>query len=463
MRIDRIGEPQNQMSATAKSKPTATCMDLVYGLGSTGLSVARFMARHDNPARFLDSRETPPGMDELKDICADAETVVGKTPKRLLKKTSRIVVSPGISDSDEFLQSARDAGVDIVSDIDLFVQEAAAPIVAITGSNGKSTVTTLLSLMCQAAGVRGLAGGNLGVPALDLLAEDEPDFFLLELSSFQLQRTSHLPAKVAVLLNISPDHLDWHASEDEYRQAKYRIFDQAEAAVINRADEEVNERLPKGIHKVSFGLDEPEAGQYGLLADEGDWFLARGDQLLLSLADIAMVGVHNQANALAALAAGELIGLDLSSMLQVLNEFPGLPHRMQSAGRIAGVQYINDSKATNVGAAIASVESVDDPVVLIAGGQGKGGDFDQLATATCGRLKAVVLIGEDAPLLTEAFKDLTPTECVADMQAAVMRAAELAVHGDIVLLAPACASFDQHENYQARGDAFCRAVEALPR
>jgi len=176
-----------------------------------------------------------------------------------------------------------------------------------------------------------------------------------------------------------------------------------------------------------------------------------------------MVGAHNQANALAALAAGELIGLDMSSMLQVLNEFPGLPHRMQLAGRVAGVQYINDSKATNVGAAIASVESVEGPVVLIAGGQGKGGDFDKLATTTCSRLRAALLIGEDAPLLDAAFEDLTPTEQVADMQAAVMRAAEIAEAGDTVLLAPACASFDQHANYQARGDAFCRAVEALPR
>jgi UDP-N-acetylmuramoylalanine--D-glutamate ligase len=451
------------MSAAAKRKSAVTDMDLVYGLGSTGLSVARFLARNGHPARYLDSRESPPGMDELKVICADAETVTGKTPKHLLKKTSRIVVSPGIADSDDFLQSAREAGVDIVSDIELFVQEATAPFVAITGSNGKSTVTTLLSLMCQAAGMRGLAGGNLGVPALDLLAEEEPDFYLLELSSFQLQRTGHLPAKVAVLLNISPDHLDWHASEDEYRQAKYRIFDQAEAVVINRADEAANDHLPRDIHKVSFGLDLPEAGQYGLLADEDDWFLARGDQLLLSVSDIAMVGAHNQANALAALATGELIGLEMSSMLQVLNEFPGLPHRMQSTGNIAGVQYINDSKATNVGAAIASVDSLHDPVVLIAGGQGKGGDFDKLATATCGQLRAAVLLGEDAPLLEKAFEDLTPTECVDDMQAAVLRAAELAENGDTVLLAPACASFDQHENYQARGDAFCLAVEALPR
>ena len=451
------------MSVAAKRKPAAAGMDLVYGLGATGLSVARFLARNERKARFFDSRKEPPGMSELKNIFADAETITGEAPKSLLKKTSRIIVSPGIADTDNFLRSARDAGVEIVSDIELFVRESKAPIVAITGSNGKSTVTTLVSLMCQAAGRNGLAGGNLGVPALDLLAEDEPDFYLLELSSFQLQRTSDLPAKVAVLLNISPDHLDWHASEDEYRQAKYRIFKQAEAAVINRADAEVGAHLPAGIHTISFGLDAPDADQYGLLVEGDECFLARGDQLLLSATDVAMVGAHNRANALAALAAGELLDLDLSSMLQVLNEFPGLPHRMQAAGRIGDVLYINDSKATNVGAAIAAVESVDGPVILIAGGQGKGGDFDKLATATRGHLRAAVLLGEDATLLEEAFDELTPTERVLDMRAAVEHAANLALSGDTVLLAPACASFDQFENFQARGDAFCRAVEALPR
>lgn len=449
------------MSAAANRSPATASMDLVYGLGSTGLSVARFLARKEIAARYVDSRDEPPGVDELKNICAEAEAVVGETPKKFLKTTSRIIVSPGIADSDPYLKAARDADIEVVSDIELFVREAKAPFVAVTGSNGKSTVTTLLSLMCESAGKIGLAGANLGVPALDLLAEDEPDYYLLELSSFQLQRTEHLPAKVAVLLNISTDHLDWHASEEEYRQAKHRIFDQAEAAVFNRADEHICQYLPDKIHRVSFGLDEPESDQYGLLADEDDLFLARGDQLLLSVRDIAMVGAHNQANALAALAAGELIGLDMSSMLQVLNEFPGLPHRMQSVGHIADVHYINDSKATNVGAAVASIASVDGPVVLVAGGQGKGGDFDKLATSTGACLRAVVLIGEDAPQLEEAFAGLAPTERAGEMSAAVARAAELAEPGDTVLLAPACASFDQFANYQARGDAFCKAVEAL--
>jgi UDP-N-acetylmuramoylalanine--D-glutamate ligase len=378
-----------------------------------------------------------------------------------LKQASRVIASPGISDSDSFLKAARDSGVEIVSDIELFVAEAQAPFVAVTGSNGKSTVTTLLSLMCEAAGKTGLAGANLGVPALDLLLEEVPDYYLLELSSFQLQRTKNLPAKVAVLLNISADHLDWHVSEEEYRSAKYRIFNQAEAAVFNRADEEISEHLPQNVLSLSFALDAPEDGEYGLIEDEGDIFLARGEQLLLSCADIALVGKHNQANCLAALATGQLIGLELSPMLEVLNEFPGLPHRMQTVGQHGGVQFINDSKATNVGAAIASVDSVTGAVVLIAGGQGKGGDFDRLATSTCGQLRAVVLIGEDAPVLEKAFADLTPTMRADNMMIAVRQAAEVAQSGDTVLLAPACASFDQYPNYQARGDDFAGAVGAL--
>jgi UDP-N-acetylmuramoylalanine--D-glutamate ligase len=453
------------MSAAAKRKPAAKRAvgkkDLVFGLGKTGLSIARYLARNDVDAIYVDSRDKPPGLDDLNEICPAAEVVLGDIPQKLLGNTSRIIVSPGIPDSNSFLVEARKKSIEIVSDIELFVAEANAPVVAVTGSNGKSTVTTLLALMCDAAGRTGLAGANLGVPALDLLLEEQPDFYLLELSSFQLQRTLSLPAKVAVLLNISPDHLDWHASEDEYRMAKYRIFDQAEAAVFNRAEEGVCARLPRNLPSLNFGLDEPQDGQFGLIEDEGDIFLARGDQLLLSVADIALVGTHNQANCLAALAAGQLMGLELSPMLQVLNEFPGLPHRMQLVGQSGGVRFINDSKATNVGAAIASVDSVSGAVVLIAGGQGKGGHFDRLATATSGQLRAAILLGEDAPLLEEAFAELTPTERADDMLSAVRRAAEIAKSGDTVLLAPACASFDMYPNYQARGEDFTRVVEAL--
>ena len=453
------------MSAAAKKKTAAKRKskkkDVVFGLGTTGLSVARYLARNDIDAIYLDSREAPPGIDELADICPDAEVICGDTSEKVLKKASRIIASPGIADSEPLLAAARDADIDVVSDIELFVAEADAPLVAVTGSNGKSTVTTLLAMMCDAAGKAGLAGANLGQPALDLLLEDTPDFYVLELSSFQLQRTRDLPLAVAVLLNISPDHLDWHEDEAEYRRAKYRIFSEAETAVYNRADDEAASRLPDKIPSLSFGLDEPADDEYGLRMDEGELFLARGEQLLLNVSDLAMVGSHNQANALASLAAGQLMGLDISPMLQVLNEFPGLPHRMQLVSESRGVQFINDSKATNVGAAIASVDSVSGAVVLIAGGQGKGGDFDRLARETSGHLRAAILIGEDADKLEAAFQDLTPTERAKNMYAAVSRAAELAENGDTVLLAPACASFDQFDNYQARGEEFVNAVETL--
>jgi len=404
----------------------------------------------------------PPGIDELERICPDAEVIVGEVPEKIPRGISRIIVSPGIADSEPFLVLARDAGAEVVSDIELFVQDADAPLVAVTGSNGKSTVTTLLALMCEAAGKTGLAGANLGVPALDLLLRDMPDFYILELSSFQLQRTQNLPAKVAILLNVSADHLDWHVSEDEYRQAKYRVFREAEAAVFNRADEEVKSHLAEDVPALSFGLDQPQGDEYGLVADADDVFLARGEQLLLSIADLPLIGTHNQANCLAALAAGQLMGLGMSPMLQVLNEFPGLPHRMQAVGQYRGVRYINDSKATNIGAAVASVDAAEGAVVLIAGGLGKGGDFDRLASATCGQLRAAILIGADAPKLEAAFAGLTPTERADDMHAAVLRAAELAESGDTVLLAPACASFDMYPDYRARGEHFARVVVALP-
>jgi UDP-N-acetylmuramoylalanine--D-glutamate ligase len=450
------------MSAAAKRKrASATQANLVFGLGATGMSVARYLKRKGLPVRFVDTRESPPGLSEVRKIDPRADIVLGKAPESLIDNVARIIVSPGVSDSEPLLVAARKAGIEVVSDIDLFVHEAVAPLVAVTGSNGKSTVTTLLSLMCDAAGINGVAGANLGEPALDLLEHDTPDFYVLELSSFQLQRTATLPLKVAVLLNISPDHLDWHRSEAEYRKAKYRIFREAECVVVNRDDAEAPKHIAKGTTHISFGLDVPDEDQFGLRNEDGVNFLARGEQLLLATSDVAMVGAHNQANALAALAAGELMGIKLSAMLQVLHEFPGLPHRMQFIARINGADFSDDSKATNVGAAVASVESVPGPVVLIAGGQGKGGDFDNFARTVCSKLRSAILFGEDAAAIEDAFTGLTPTARVAGLHDAVKSAAAVAEAGDTVLLASACASFDQYQDYQARGDDFRDAVMGL--
>jgi UDP-N-acetylmuramoylalanine--D-glutamate ligase len=266
-----------------------------------------------------------------------------------------------------------------------------------------------------------------------------------------------------VLLNVSPDHLDWHRSEKQYRDSKYSIYRAAQAAVINRADKRAHKETRDIDAVVSFGLDEPEEGQYGIRSEDGIDYLARGSTMLIATSDMAMYGRHNQANALAALAAGELLGLDLPAMLQVLNEFPGLPHRMQFVARKGSVDYINDSKATNVAAAVASVDSVDGMIVLLAGGQGKGGDFSDLAAALETKLRAAVLIGTDANKIADALDTVMPVYFAVDMDDAVQQAAAYADSDDTVLLAPACASFDQFDNYGARGDAFGAAVEALPR
>jgi len=397
----------------------------------------------------------------LRELDADASVLSPEEAKKVLKKVKRVIVSPGIPDSDVFLTEARKKGLPIASDVELFVDQAKAPIVAVTGSNGKSTVVTLLALMCAAAGQKAYAGANLGTPVLDLLDADKPDFYVLELSSFQLHRVPNLPLKVAGLLNISPDHLDWHVDAQEYAAAKYRIFREAQSVVFNRADEQAQQHIPKGVPSLNFGVDEPSDGQFGIREDNGIRFLARGEQLLLSIDDVALTGNHNHANALAALAIGQFMGLGMPAMLQVLNEFPGLPHRMQFVTRFNGVDFVNDSKATNVGAAIASIESINGFVVLIAGGLGKGGDFDDFARRIHSRLRCAVLIGEDAPLIANALQGLAPVHLADDMQKAVRVAAEMAEADDTVLLAPACASLDQYENYQRRGDDFCRAVQVL--
>jgi UDP-N-acetylmuramoylalanine--D-glutamate ligase len=374
-----------------------------------------------------------------------------------------VIASPGIADSHALIRKARKKKLEIVSDIELFSREAQKPFVAVTGSNGKSTVTTLLYHMCRADGRHVLAGGNLGEPALDLLDQDAPDIYVLELSSFQLQRTHNLPAEVALLLNVSPDHLDWHTDEAEYRAAKYRVFDDVDAAVINRSDEEAARKVTHCKRVVSFGLDAPGDEQFGIREENGEKYLAFGETLLLATRELALYGVHNQLNALAALAAGHLLGLDMAAMLQVLVEFPGLPHRMQFVARIGAVDYINDSKATNVAAAVASIESVDSMLVLIAGGLGKGGEFGELAGAIEGKLRGAVLIGTDAEKIAHALDTVMPVHFAESMESAVHMAATCAESDDTVLLAPACASFDQFDSYMARGDAFVEAVEALRR
>jgi len=442
-------------------KKTSKAKQMVVGLGATGMSVARYLQRSDIDAMFFDSRDEPPGLEELDEIFPEAEVLLGGS--KLPKIVQRIIASPGVADSHPLLVKARKKNIEVISDIELFARDAIAPFVAVTGSNGKSTVTTLLYHMCRADGREVLAGGNLGEPALDLLDQNKPDVYVLELSSFQLQRTQKLPAQIAVLLNVSPDHLDWHTDEEEYRQSKYRVYRDARAAVCNRADEETAKYTKHCDRVISFGSDAPADGHYGLRTDGEETYLTCGETLLLSTNDLGMYGIHNQLNALAALAVGDLLGLDMAAMLQVLVEFPGLPHRMQFVARIAAVDYINDSKATNVAAAVASIESVEKMLVLVAGGDGKGGEFGDLSAAVEDKLRGAVLIGKDAEKIAHALDTVMPVHFADTMGAAVSMAAKCAESDDTVLLAPACASLDQYSNYMERGDSFCDAVEALKR
>lgn len=441
---------------TAKLKSSTS---LVAGLGSTGLSVARFLKARDVDAVFYDSRTEPPGIERLEAVWPNAKLLLGAAA--IPEGIDRVIASPGIENRHPIIRAARDNGIEVVSDIELFAREARAPFVAVTGSNGKSTVTTLLYHMCVADDRKVLAGGNLGEPALNLLGEEQPDIYVLEISSFHLKRTAYLPATVAVLLNVTADHLDWHGSFEDYAACKYRVFQEARAAVVNRTDPTALKAVASVPRVVSFGMDEPDAGHFGIRVEDGRRFLACGDKLLLAVDEMALYGLHNQANALAALAAGELLGIRHAAMLEVLIEFPGLSHRMQFVAHLEGVDYVNDSKATNVAAAIASVKSVDGPVVLIAGGDGKGGDFAELAAALDEQLSGAVLIGKDAEAIDRALDAMTPRRFASDMVSAVAHAAELAAPGTTVLLAPACASLDQYSNYMARGDAFADAVREL--
>ncbi|MEE4162671.1 MAG: UDP-N-acetylmuramoyl-L-alanine--D-glutamate ligase [Woeseiaceae bacterium] len=443
------------MSAAKATEMT----NLVAGIGKTGLSIARYLREHDADAIFYDTRTEPPGVDELREIWPEPRLLLGSAT--LPEGIERVIASPGIEEGHPIITAARKADIEVISDIQLFADQAAAPFVAITGTNGKSTVTTLLYYMCVADGRKVLAGGNLGEPALDLLGGGEPDVYVLELSSFQLKRTLNLPASVSVLLNISPDHLDWHGSFDDYAACKYRIFREAKAAVVNRADAQALETVADIERVVSFGMDAPEEGHFGIRVEDERRFLAFGDRLLIATDEMGLFGLHNQANALAALAAGELLDIRHASMLEVLVEFPGLPHRMQFVAQKDDVNYVNDSKATNVDAAIAAVNSVEGQVVLIAGGDGKGGDFAALAAAIETKLAGAVLIGRDAEAIGEALDEMTPRRFAGDMGEAVAEAAALAAPGMTVLLAPACASLDQYANYGARGDAFVEAVRGL--
>jgi UDP-N-acetylmuramoylalanine--D-glutamate ligase len=444
---------------------------VVVGLGKTGASCLRYLAKRGVPVKATDTRTAPPGLAELGALASSVDIRLGGIDLGLLDGATQLLMSPGVSLEEPIAFEARARGIEILGDIELFARDVQAPVIGVTGTNGKSTVTSLVTRMAAAAGLRVLAGGNLGKPALDLLEEPVPDLYVLELSSFQLETTRSLELLAAVVLNVSADHMDRYASIGAYARAKSRIYRNAATVVLNADDPLVAAMRGAALagtvapgaaapRIVTFSTQRTDA-DFALVRDRSDTFLARRGEVLLDTARMKITGVHNAANALAALALGEAAGLPKGAMLEALKTFPGLEHRSQWVADVAGVRYVDDSKGTNVGATRAAVDGLAGPLILIAGGDGKGQDFTPLAAAFRGKVRHTVLIGKDAPAIESVLQGVCTTERAATLPAAVSAAAGAARPGDTVLLSPACASLDMFRDYGERGAVFAAAVRAL--
>lgn len=445
----------SQMIATSK-------LTAIIGTGITGLSVARFLARQHQAFVLLDTRAAPPNLAAVQAEFPGVRVECGELQVDTLLACHDIIVSPGVSVETPALAQARAAGIAVVGDIELFVRYARAPIVAITGSNAKSTVTTLVGEMAKTAGIRVAVGGNLGTPALDLLS-DEIELYVMELSSFQLETVTKLNAKVATILNISADHLDRYADMRAYILAKLRVYFGAQHLVVNRKDILTQPPLAAGVKPVFFGGN-ADFGAFGVLQQGGEEYLAKNLTPLMPARELKIRGRHNIDNALAALALGDAAGIALEAMVQTLREFRGLRHRCEYVASIGGVEFYNDSKGTNIGATQAAVKGLarlPSRLLVIAGGEGKGQDFSELVPVLLASQAQLVLIGRDAPLIAAAVAGQVPVHFANSLRDAVVKAQALAHSGDAVLLSPACASFDMFKHYEDRGEQFCALVQEL--
>jgi len=435
-------------------------LKVIVGLGKTGFSCVRHLVKHNYNIAVVDSRKQPPMLQQLQTSFPNIPIHIGNFAEDILAQADELIVSPGVSINELPVAKQIKNGIPAIGDIELFTHYAKAPIIAITGSNGKSTVTTLVGEMAKCAGLNVQVGGNLGTPALDLLNEPNPDLYVLELSSFQLETTYSLKAEVAVVLNISPDHMDRYKNIEEYTAAKMRIYNGCKIAVINRVEQAC--LFPTGKSKyLSFGLDEPGQNEFGIRNN----YLSYGPQNLLAIDELKLKGQHQVANVLAALAIGTAVKLPMPVMLQVLREFEGLPHRCQWVAKINGVDWYNDSKGTNVGATQAAIEgmgsSIAGKLILIVGGQGKGADFSPLYAGVKKYVRSVILIGKDASKLAVALNAATEILYAKSMRQAVEIAMQKARKRDAVLLSPACASFDMFDNFEHRGKVFADEVNKL--
>ena len=451
-------------------------LQVVVGLGQSGLSVAHYLTEQGYQVAITDNQENPALADKLPASIEIRQ--FGEIDADLLQQAARIIISPGISLDNPAIAAARAESIPVVSDIQLFCEACTVPIVAITGSNAKSTVTTLVGQMAADAGVNVGVGGNIGVPALSLLSNKEMELAVIELSSFQLETVTNLGAQVATVLNMSPDHLDRHGDMLGYHQAKHRIFQGAKSVVINREDALTRPLVPDSVPRLSTGIHAANKGQYGLITDSaGQTYLARGTERLLSADKLKIKGRHNLLNAQAALALGELAGLPLESMLNTLQQFSGLEHRCKYVATVAGIDYFNDSKGTNIGSTMAAVEGLgavyapkDGKLLLILGGQGKGQQFGELAPFINQYVSQVLFIGEDSQQIEQHLRAAGLSDEVSLHQCQTLDNAFSTIEQvtasslsqvQAVLLSPACASFDQFSGFVARGEYFSQLVKQL--
>lgn len=433
----------------------------IIGLGATGFSCAHFLKKKGQAVAIMDTRLQPPCLTELEEAYTDIPLTLGRLDEDWLRQATTIVISPGISIAAPLIQEQIKRGVPIIGDIELFARHATAPIMAVTGTNAKSTVTTLLGKMAAACSYRVEVGGNLGTPALNLL--NEVDLYVLELSSFQLETTYSLNAAAATILNITPDHMDRYQSLEAYKNAKQRIYQGCQQAICNKDD--LLTDTTAIAKKTYFTLSAPNARDFGLVKKNNAFYLAHGNEILLCADELPLKGKHYYANALAALAMGHAMNFPLDKMLQVLRDFKGLPHRCEFIRELNGVSWFNDSKGTNVGATEAAIQGLGTELtgklVLIAGGVGKGADFKPLVKPIQQYVKHVVLIGEAATDLEKILKPHIPLSFAKTMDDAIDQAKKVANNGDAILLSPACASFDMFKHFEHRGEVFTNIVKAL--
>ena len=442
---------------------------LVAGLGKTGHSIAGYLQRRNKPFVVFDTRREVEGLAEFTKEFPGVDVFLGELPATIYEQLAGIIASPGIALDEPFMQEARRLNIPVFGDIECLAQEVKAPVIAITGTNGKSTVTTLVGEMAKAAGIKVAVAGNIGLPVLDLLDNDENyELWVLELSSFQLDLTSSLKPIAATILNISPDHLDRHHSLAAYIEAKQGIYHNAQFLLYNRDDEQTYPTKNSTANQsvlINYGLDEPREKNWGIIEQAGLSYLAQGNKPLLAIDKLRIKGKHNWQNALAACALATAAGIQTECITKVLESFAGLPHRCQWVRTLEGVDWINDSKGTNIGATISAISgiggSMQGKIVLIAGGLGKGADFTELRLPVSDYVRAVVLIGKDAKEIEKALSDLIPVHHAQSLDSAVTLAKEQAMPGDVVLLSPACASLDMFRDFNHRGEAFASLVTKL--